>query len=99
MQRGVYQQQQATPAPIERQYFSQQNEVNLYNTLLMDFQQRQGGLTEKQQSRLARALEHYMREVWDVNGPMPLPQLNPLQMIFSPISDEMLVPCPWLPVK
>lgn len=76
MQRGVYQQQQATPAPIERQYFSQQNEVNLYNTLLMDFQQRQGGLTEKQQSRLARALEHYMREVWDVNGPMPLPQLN-----------------------
>lgn len=73
MQRSGFQQQ---PAPIERQYFSQQNEVNLYNTLLMDFQQRQGGLTEKQQSRLARALEHYMREVWDVNGPMPLPQLN-----------------------
>ena len=78
MQRAGFQQQQPqqTPAPIERQYFSQQNEVNLYNTLLLDFQQRQGGLTEKQQSRLARALEHYMREVWDVNGPMPLPQLN-----------------------
>lgn len=77
MQRaGFQQQQQPVPAPIERQYFSQQNEVNLYNTLLLDFQQRQGGLTEKQQSRLARALEHYMREVWDVNGPMPLPQLN-----------------------
>lgn len=79
MQRAGFQQQQpslAQPAPIERQYFSQQNEVNLYNTLLLDFQQRQGGLTEKQQNRLARALEHYMREVWDVNGPMPLPQLN-----------------------
>jgi hypothetical protein len=79
MQRAGFQQQQtslAQPAPIEKQYFNQQNEINLYNTLLLDFQQRQGGLTEKQQSRLARALEHYMREVWDVNGPMPLPQLN-----------------------
>lgn len=71
MQRGVSQQ----PA-IDKQFFSQQNEVSLYNILAQDFQQRQGGLTDKQQNRLAKALEHYMQQVWDVNGPMPIPQLN-----------------------
>ena len=61
---------------VEQQFFSRQNETQLFNTLAQEFQQKQGGLTGKQQNRLAKALEHYMREVWDTNGPMPIPQLN-----------------------
>ena len=63
--------------PIERQFFSEQNELALYKILATNFQQQTGvGLNERQQSRLGKALEHYMREVFDVNGPEPLPQLN-----------------------
>ncbi len=62
---------------IERQFFSEQNELTLYKILATNFQQQTGvGLNDRQQSRLGKALEHYMREVFDVNGPEPLPQLN-----------------------
>lgn len=61
---------------VEQQFFSRQNEVQLFNTLAQEFQQKQGGLTERQQNRLGKTLEHYMREVWDTNGPMPITQLN-----------------------
>ena len=61
---------------VEQQFFSHQNEVQLFNTLAQEFQQKQGGLTERQQNRLGKTLEHYMREVWDTNGPMPITQLN-----------------------
>ncbi len=72
MQRGVSQQ-----PPIERQFFSEQNELNIYNVLALDIEKKQGsGLTRQQSNRLSRTLEHYMQEVWDVNGPMPIPQLN-----------------------
>jgi hypothetical protein len=61
----------------ETQFFSEQNEQNLFNVLTQDIQQRQGsGLTRQQTNRLGRTLEHYMQEVWDVNGPSPLNQLN-----------------------
>ena len=63
--------------PIERQFFSEQNELTLYKILATNFQQQTGiPLNDRQQSRLGKALEHYMREVFDVNGPEPLPQLN-----------------------
>lgn len=71
MQRGISQQ----PA-IEQQFFSQQNKAQLYNTLIGEFQQRNGGLAEKQQVRLEKTLNHYLSEIWDANGPMPLPKLN-----------------------
>lgn len=35
-----------------------------------------GGLNQKHQTRLIKALGHYMQEVWDENGPEPLPKLN-----------------------
>jgi hypothetical protein len=60
----------------EGQFFGQQNEVKLYTTLTQEFQQSTGPLNDKQRNRLGKALEHYMREVWDTNGPMPLGQLN-----------------------
>jgi hypothetical protein len=60
----------------EDQFFGQQNEVKLFSVLAQDFQQKTGILTEKQQNRLGKALEHYMRQVWDTNGPMPLQNLN-----------------------
>jgi hypothetical protein len=61
---------------VETQYFGQQNQQQLFTVLAQDFQQKQGQLTEKQQVRLGKTLDHYMREVWDTNGPMPIPQLN-----------------------
>lgn len=62
---------------VEKQFFSEQNEQNLFGILSQDIQQKQGaGLTRQQTNRLARTLEHYMQEVWDVNGPMPIQQLN-----------------------
>ena len=60
----------------EDQFFGQQNEVKLFSVLAQDFQQKTGPLNEKQQNRLGKALEHYMRQVWDTNGPMPLQNLN-----------------------
>jgi hypothetical protein len=63
-------------ATVEQQYFSRQNEQQLFSTLAQDFQKKTGGLTQKQQERLGKALDHYMREVWDTNGPMPITQLN-----------------------
>jgi hypothetical protein len=60
----------------ESQFFGQQNEVKLYTALAQDFQQKTGPLNDKQRNRLGKALEHYMREVWDTNGPMPLQNLN-----------------------
>jgi hypothetical protein len=63
--------------PIERQFFSEQNELTLFKILASNFQQQTGvGLNERQQNRLGKTLEHYMREVFDVNGPEPLPKLN-----------------------
>ena len=60
----------------ESQFFGQQNEVKLYTALTQEFQQKTGPLNDKQRNRLGKALEHYMREVWDTNGPMPLQNLN-----------------------
>jgi len=61
---------------VETQYFGQQNHQQLFSLLAQDFQQKQGPLTEKQKIRLGKTLDHYMREVWDTNGPMPIQQLN-----------------------
>jgi hypothetical protein len=62
---------------MEQQFFSEQNQRNLYGVLSQDFSQRQGAnLSSQQSQRLAKTIAHYMQEIWDVNGPMPLQQLN-----------------------
>lgn len=61
----------------ERQiFFSQQNESMLYGMLSKNFQQRIGTLNEKQSTRLERALEHYMSEVFQANIGTPVQTLN-----------------------
>lgn len=59
---------------IQQQFFSQRNEVGILNSVA----QQLGGvqMTEKQRTRLSKAVKHYMNEVWDTNGPMPVQQLN-----------------------
>ena len=60
-----------------RVFFSEQNEAMLYSMLTNNFQQRLGSqLNEKQSSRLERALEHYMSEVFQANTSLPVQNLN-----------------------
>lgn len=47
-----------------------------------------GGLNQKQQKRLVSALGHYMQEVWDENGPEPLPKLN-REVLMATTNDIM----------
>jgi hypothetical protein len=71
----------------ERLYFGEQNEQQLFSILSQDFSQKLGsGLTSTQSNRLGRTLEHYMQEVWDVNGPMPIKQLN--QEVLSIVTKD-----------
>jgi hypothetical protein len=60
-----------------RAFFSDQNETMLYGMLSSNFQQRLGAqLSETQSSRLERALEHYMSEVFESNASLPVQALN-----------------------
>ena len=60
-----------------RLFFGKQNEELLYGILAKNFQQRLGSsLNEKQSSRLERALEHYMSEVYEANAGSPVQNLN-----------------------
>jgi hypothetical protein len=77
MQNQQNQRGSANQPTIEQQFFSQQNEVRLLNTIAQTMQTKQGvRLSNRYQTRLEKTLEHYMKEVWDVNGPMPIQQLN-----------------------
>lgn len=68
-------------------FFSEQNESMLYGMLSKNFQQRLGSqLNEKQSSRLERALEHYMSEVFQVNSTQPVQTLNK-EVIAATASD------------
>jgi len=60
-----------------RVFFSSQNESMLYGMLSNNFQQKLGSqLNDKQSSRLERALEHYMSEVFQANASLPVQTLN-----------------------
>jgi hypothetical protein len=65
----------------ESQFFSEQNQQILYDALTRDIQQKGVQLDTQQNKRLAKTLGHYMQEIWDVNGPMPLSTLN--REVFS----------------
>ena len=60
-----------------RVFFSEQNEAMLYGMLTKNFQLKLGSqLNDKQTSRLERALEHYMSEVFTTNANLPIQTLN-----------------------
>ena len=62
---------------LQSQFFSPQNEQMLVTMVQNDFKKRMSGqLSEKQETRLERTITHYMEEVWEQNGPMPIQNLN-----------------------
>jgi hypothetical protein len=75
------------PRRIQSQFFSQQNESMILGLVTQDFQKRTGGsLNEREAARLERTVEHYMDEVWEGNGPIPVQDLN-REVITATISD------------
>ena len=60
----------------QQQFFDKQNKVFLMKNLVAEFTESVGPMQSREQNRLARTLDHYMTEVWDTNGPMPIGQLN-----------------------
>ena len=68
----------SSPAPnTKAAFFSQKNRATLEQIVVTDFQRRQGQqLSERQTDRLERALDHYMEQVYEVQGNQPLPVLN-----------------------
>ena len=55
--------------------FSDKNYTVLQNVLVQDFQQR-GELNEQQLSRLSKTLQHYMNQIYQVQGEKPIQTLN-----------------------
>jgi hypothetical protein len=75
------------PRRLQTQFFSGQNESMIINLVSQDFQSRYGQkLGDKELTRLERTVEHYLDEVWEQNGPMPLATLNS-EVITATIND------------
>lgn len=64
------------PVSVDQQFFSPQNEGQICAALANDLQRSGASIGQPEQTRLVKTVKHYMQEVWDVNGPMPIPQLN-----------------------
>lgn len=62
--------------PIESQFFSQRNKELLKRTLTDDFQRRGVQFNGTQLQRVDNTLQHYMEEVYEVNGSQPIVFLN-----------------------
>lgn len=68
---------QRNPPSVEQQFFGESNQRTLYNVLSQEFNQVVGAnLNGNQSTRLAKTIGHYMQQVWDYNGPMPIKSLN-----------------------
>lgn len=61
---------------IESQFFDGRNENYILSQLQNAAQREAGQLNERQIVRLSKTCKHYMQQVWDVNGPMPIQELN-----------------------
>jgi hypothetical protein len=61
---------------IESQFFDGRNENYLLSSLQNTLQREAGQLNERQVSRLGKMCKYYMNQVWEVNGPMPIQELN-----------------------
>jgi hypothetical protein len=61
---------------IESQFFDGRNENYLLSALQNTLQREAGQLNERQTTRLGKMCKYYMNQVWEVNGPMPIQELN-----------------------
>jgi len=69
--------QRGSQPTMDQQFFSRQNEGQLIANISNSIQQQLGGsISQPDQNRIVKTIKHYMQEVWDVNGPMPIQQLN-----------------------
>ena len=61
---------------IQEKFFSEANERTIVSGLVKAAAQRYGPVNERQQAKAGRIVRHYMDEVWDFHGPMPINELN-----------------------
>jgi hypothetical protein len=61
---------------IQEKFFSETNERTIVSGLVKAAAQRYGPVNERQQAKAGRIVRHYMDEVWDFHGPMPINELN-----------------------
>ena len=66
----------ASSDPIEAQFFSQRNRDLLTKALSDDFNRRGVLMNSQQQGRMNKTLQHYMDEVYKVNGSQTVMFLN-----------------------
>ena len=70
-------QNQRPASSTKTAFYSQRNRTTLQQLVITDFQRRQGQqLNERQTERLERTLDHYIEEVYSIQGDQPLPVLN-----------------------
>jgi len=62
--------------PIEAEFFSDRNRQLLQKALTDDFGRRGVQMNQQLQTRLSKTLQHYIEEVYEVNGSQPLNYLN-----------------------
>lgn len=62
--------------PIESEFFSDRNRQLLQKALTDDFSRRGVAMNQQQQARLSKTLQHYIEEVYEVNGSQPINYLN-----------------------
>ena len=64
-------------SPVRMALFSQRNRETLQNTLAQEFQSKLGqSLNDRQRNRLEKALDHYVEEVYSIQGDKPISVLN-----------------------
>lgn len=64
-------------SPVRMALFSQRNRETLQNTLAQEFQSKLGqSLNDRQRKRLEKALDHYVEEVYSIQGDKPISVLN-----------------------
>ena len=72
--------------PIEAQFFSQRNKDLLQKALTDDFSRRGVFMNGQQQTRLSKTLQHYMDEIYEVNGSQSINFLNK-EVVSSTVTD------------
>lgn len=61
---------------VQTVLFSDKNYAVLQNVLIQDFQKRNGELDQPQRERLSKTLDHYMNQIYKVQGDKPIQTLN-----------------------
>ncbi len=76
MSRPVYSQPPGATPPIKEKFMSSENRHMLYGLLTKDLAKRGYSITGETAEQLEGYLDHYIGEVFDVQGPKPLQFLN-----------------------